>query len=36
VLELPAGRDALTVVLAHLRSRPEVELAEPVAGEPAR
>jgi anti-sigma factor RsiW len=36
VVEVPAGRDALTVVLAHLRSRPEIELAEPVAGEPAQ
>lgn len=32
-LELPAGRDPLPVVLQHLRSRPEVSFAEPVAGE---
>jgi anti-sigma factor RsiW len=32
-VELPAGRDPLPVVLQHLRSRPEVSFAEPVAGE---
>ena len=30
-VELPAGRDPLPVVLKHLRSRPEVSFAEPVA-----
>ena len=32
-VELPEGRDPLPVVLRHLRSRPEVSFAEPVAGE---
>ncbi len=32
-VELPEGRDPLPVVLQHLRSRPEVSFAEPVAGE---
>lgn len=32
-VELPDGRDPLPVVLRHLRSRPEVSFAEPVAGE---
>lgn len=32
-VELPEGRDPLPVVLKHLRSRPEVSFAEPVAGE---
>lgn len=32
-VELPAGRDPLPLVLAHLRSRPEVRFAEPVAGD---
>lgn len=31
-VELPEGRDPLPVVLQHLRSRPEVSFAEPVAG----
>lgn len=31
-VELPEGRDPLPVVLRHLRSRPEVSFAEPVAG----
>lgn len=30
-VELPEGRDPLPVVLQHLRSRPEVSFAEPVA-----
>ena len=30
-IELPEGRDPLPVVLQHLRSRPEVSFAEPVA-----
>jgi hypothetical protein len=30
-VELPAGQDPLPVVLAHLRNRPEVSFAEPVA-----
>jgi hypothetical protein len=32
-VELPEGRDPLPVVLQHLRSRPEVSFAEPIAGE---
>lgn len=32
-VELPEGRDPLPVVLQHLRSRPEVSFAEPVAGD---
>lgn len=32
-VELPEGRDPLPIVLQHLRSRPEVRFAEPVAGE---
>ena len=32
-VELPEGRDPLPVILQHLRSRPEVSFAEPVAGE---
>ena len=35
VVEIPAGRDPLPVVLAHLRSRPEIEFAEAVAGSEA-
>lgn len=31
-VELPEGRDPLPVVLQHLRGRPEVSFAEPVAG----
>jgi hypothetical protein len=31
-IELPEGRDPLPIVLQHLRSRPEVRFAEPVAG----
>lgn len=32
-IEIPRDRDPLPVVLRHLRSRPEVSFAEPVAGE---
>lgn len=32
-VELREGQDPLPIVLAHLRSRPEVRFAEPVAGE---
>jgi putative zinc finger protein len=35
-VELPAGRDPLPLVLAHLRSRPEVRFAEPVIGDGGR
>jgi hypothetical protein len=35
-VELPAGRDPLPLVLAHLRSRPEVRFAEPGIGDGGR